>query len=377
MKKALSIILILAMALMSFGILAACDNNGGEDEAPPPAPANGGGDDVAANDGGDDALHIVILSKGFQHQFWQAVYQGAQEAAAHYGVETLFFDGPESEADIHVQVDMFNAQLAQNPDGIALAALDTSAVTSQLQDAYNSGIPVVGFDSGVPDAPAGQVLATASTNNINAAALGADHMFPVISDQISAATADSPALIVVLSQDATSESITGRTRGFAERMYTLASGANDSVAITGGYGAINTGDANAAVQIHVVVGATPGSVDMQTAATGALTMANLIGLFGSNEGAANAIIAAVNAGTAIPDGVPVVGFDAGTAQKDAVRAGVFMGAITQDPVQIGYQSVSLLVRAIRGESISDVDTGAQWWDASNMDNPGIAVLLYD
>jgi ribose transport system substrate-binding protein len=369
MKRVLLIILVFALAVTSLGLLVACDDAPDEPASPPadaPPPA-----DVVADD-----LYIAILSKGFQHQFWQAVYQGAQDAAAHYGV-SIFFDGPESEADIHVQVEMFNQQLALNPDGIALAALATDSVEAQLQDAFDRGIPVVGFDSGVPDAPPGQVLATASTNNINAAAIGADHMFPEIEAQLAAATTDSPALIIILSQDVTSESITGRTRGFAERMYTLAGEVNSSVAITGGYGAINTGDANAAVQIQVVVGASPSTVDMTTAATGALGTPGLVGFFGSNDGAANAIINAFNAGAAIPDGVPVVGFDAGTLQKDAVRAGLFFGAITQDPVQIGYQAVSLVVRAIRGESISDVDTGAQWWDASNMDDPAIAILLYD
>ena len=350
MKKTIAIIIILVLSL---GLLAACGDN---DER--------------------DGLYIAVLSKGFQHQFWQAVDAGAQAAGEHYGVE-VFFDGPESEADVHVQVDMFNQQMALNPDGIALAALSTQAVLTQLADAYSKGIPVVGFDSGVPEAPAGQIRATASTNNMNAAALGADHMFPVIRGAIEAATEADPVVIVILSQDVTSESITGRTRGFAEQMHRLAGGVNGSVAITGGYGAINTGDAGAAVRIEVVVGATSSSVDMATAASGALTLPGLIGFFCSNEGAANGVISAINAGSVVPAGVPIVGFDAGEAQKAAVRSGLFMGGITQDPFQIGYQAVSLVVRAIRGESIGDVDTGAQWWDPTNMDRPDIALLLYD
>jgi len=352
MKKVLALVLVLLFTLGLGGLVVACDN-----------------------DGDDGDIYIAILSKGFQHQFWQAVYAGAQAAAEYYGVE-IFFDGPPSEADIHLQVDMFNEQMALNPDGIALAALSTEAVLTQLADAYAQGIPVIGFDSGVPEAPPGQVLATASTDNQNAAAIGADNMFPAIQTAIANATTDAPAVIVVLSQDVTSESITGRTRGFAERMYSLASGVNDSVAITGGYGAINTGDADAAVRIEVIVGATPDIVDMTTAAAAALTTDGLAGLFASNEGAANAILAAIGGGAPIPD-APIVGFDAGTQQKDAVRHGLFMGAVTQDPFQIGYQSVSLVVAAIRGQSVSDVDTGAQWWDSTNMDDPDIALLLYD
>jgi len=32
---------------------------------------------------------------------------------------------------------------------------------------------------------------------------------------------------------------------------------------------------------------------------------------------------------------------------------------------------------VKGEPVSNVDTGAKWWDASNMDQPDIAQLLYD
>jgi len=38
---------------------------------------------------------------------------------------------------------------------------------------------------------------------------------------------------------------------------------------------------------------------------------------------------------------------------------------------------SLPVRAARGESVSDVDTGAQWWNADNVNDPDIAILLYN
>ena len=364
MKKTLAILLAL---VMSIALLAAC-----ADPAPTPAPTTPETPEAPA----DEELYIAVISKGFQHQFWQAVYEGSRRAAADYGVR-ITFEGPESEADIHVQVEMVNTRLGQNPAGIALAALATDSLLEQLQAAYDRNIPVVGFDSGIPDAPAGQVRATASTNNQAAAAIGADQMFPEIEAQLAAATSANPAVVVVLSQDAVSESITGRTQGFAERMFELAGGVNDSVAIVGGLPSINTGDANAAVQINVVVGATPSTVDMTTAATGVLTMPGLVGVFCSNEGAAVGMINAILGGGRVPDGVQIVGFDAGTAQKDAVRAGYFMGAITQDPVQIGYQAVSLAVRAIRGENVSDIDTGARWWDSNNMDDPEIAILLYD
>ena len=352
MKKVLCIALAL---MMVFAMVAACGNGGSSNDGP---------------------MYISVISKGFQHQFWQAVKQGSDQAAADLGVE-IYFDGPEGESAIADQVNMLNAELAKNPDAIALAALDTTAVLSQLAEAYDKGIPVIGFDSGVPDAPAGQIAANASTNNEGAAALAADHMFPEIKAAVEAATPDNPVVICILSQEVVSASVGGRTKGFAEKMFTLASGANDSVAITGGYSAINKGDANAAVKIEVVVGATPDLTDMTNAANTVLNTENLLGVFMSNEGAVSGLLAAHNAGASIPSGVLLIGFDAGEAQKSAVRSGLFFGAITQDPVQIGYQAVALAVKAANGEPVSDIDTGAKWYDSSNMDQADIAILLYD
>jgi len=224
MKKTLAILLAL---VMSVALLAACADPAPA-TPPPTAPVDTPADAPPAED-----LYIAVISKGFQHQFWQAVYEGSRRAAADYGVR-ITFEGPESEADIHVQVEMVNTRLGQDPAGIALAALATDSLLEQLQAAYDRGIPVVGFDSGIPDAPAGQVRATASTNNIAAAAIGADRMFPEIEAQLAAATSANPAVFVVLSQDAVSESITGRTQGFAQRMHELAGEVNDSVAIIGG-----------------------------------------------------------------------------------------------------------------------------------------------
>jgi ribose transport system substrate-binding protein len=75
--------------------------------------------------------------------------------------------------------------------------------------------------------------------------------------------------------------------------------------------------------------------------------------------------------------VTVVGFDAGEAQKNAVRNDYFLGSITQDPYQIGYKAVELAYKAAQGQEVSDVDTGAKFYTDANMDDEDIAPLLYD
>jgi ribose transport system substrate-binding protein len=74
----------------------------------------------------------------------------------------------------------------------------------------------------------------------------------------------------------------------------------------------------------------------------------------------------------------IIGYDSGKQQKDAIRDGVMAGAITQNPVGIGYKTVEAAVKAIKGEKLPKViDTGFYWYDKSNIDDPKIKEVLYD
>ena len=73
-----------------------------------------------------EKLYIPVISKGFQHQFWQAVKVGSEQAAADFDVE-ITFEGPESEAMVDKQVEMFQTALDKNPAAICLAAVDSKA----------------------------------------------------------------------------------------------------------------------------------------------------------------------------------------------------------------------------------------------------------
>ncbi|MCG8480099.1 MAG: substrate-binding domain-containing protein, partial [Spirochaetales bacterium] len=140
---------------------------------------------------------------------------------------------------------------------------------------------------------------------------------------------------------------------------------------------------NPAVVIDMVVPASPRTQDVTAAANAVLNRVgddNIRGIFNSNEGTVVGVLAATNDGSELAStyaGLVVIGFDAGEAQKNAVRQRYFLGSITQDPYQIGYQAVSLAYRAANGEAVSDIDTGAKFYTYANMDEADIAPLLYD
>ena len=318
-------------------------------------------------------LYISVVAKGFQHQFWQAVKSGADDASKDLGVK-IYFLGPEGESAQASQLDMINSELAKNPDAICMAPLNIDSVISQVKDANSKNIPVVMFDSGIPQLPEGKIQGTASTDNEKAAGIGAEHLYEAIKSKITGEAVT----VAVLSQDVTSASIQGRTKGFAEKLYELVQVDGKTACICGAYSDINKGSQKGAdVIIKIVTGASADIADVTNAANGILNTKGLVGLFCSNEGTVNGYLASLNAGTKKPDGLVVVGYDAGSGQKNAVKKGEMLGSVTQDPYEIGYQVVKLAKDICEGQKGEDIDTGAKWYDKDNMDEPDIAKLLYD
>ncbi len=291
----------------------------------------------------DDEIYIPVISKGFQHQFWQAVEKGAEQAAEELGV-TITFEGPETEAMVDKQVEMVQTALDKNPDALCLAALDAKALIPQLEAAQAAGIPVIGFDSGVDsDIP----LATAATDNIAAAALAADKMVELIGGS---------GKVAVIVHDQTSRTGIDRRDGFVNR-------------IESEYPDVEI------VDIQYGGGDQLKSTDLAKA----ILQANpdLKGFFGANEGS---IIGVLNAVTemGLEGQIVVIGYDSGAQQQEAIRSGLQAGAITQNPVGIGYECVAAAVKAINGETLPEViDTGFYWYDATNIDDDVIQAVLYD
>ncbi|MEG1991402.1 MAG: substrate-binding domain-containing protein, partial [Christensenella sp.] len=287
MKKKLTMVLVVVLACAF--MFAACAPAATPSAAPAESKAAATEEakpeaSEAAKPAGD--LSVELVAKGFQHQFWQVVKEGAEAAGKDLNAK-INFQGPPSESDIQAQVDMLNSALSKQPSAICLAALATDSVTQQLTDAKAAGIPVVGFDSGVPDAPAGSIVATASTDNKAAAGLAATEMMKdtAFADKVKAATPEKPVRIAVLSQDATSTSVTQRTQGFIDTFKAAAEATfPEQVSVEGHDLYVAKSAKTPAVIISVHIAPTTDAADLKNIGSAALQEENLIGVFCSNEG---------------------------------------------------------------------------------------------
>ncbi|WMJ89993.1 substrate-binding domain-containing protein [Anaerocolumna sp. MB42-C2] len=347
-------------------------------------------DDAATSDStstGDivakSAYHFEIVSKGFQSTYWQAVYKGASAEAEKLGV-TINMVGPNSESDIADQVQMLNSAVNAKPAAIGLASLDTKAALDAITAAQNANIPIIGFDSGVPAAPEGAVYANASTDNYKAGAVAADGMYDGIKDRV--ANASGPVRIGVVNQDATSESICNRGLGFIDEMITKLSADGKTAAVVGNdyyvqnvkSPVVDEKSANVIIEVRV-----PSQTTTELTAIEASTILNqkdTIAIFGSNQTAAEGVVTANDNLSVLGTGegqIIGVGFDSGSVLKAAVTSGTLYGAVTQAPVSIGQKMVDLLVQVANGETVSNVDTGCQWYNKDNIASEEIAQNLYD
>ena len=375
MKK--RVLAVLLGGCMVAGLLAGC---GGSSSSS----SSDSSSDSAKSDGDSGkGYHFEVVVKSFQSSYWQAAVQGIEQAQEELGVTTNT-TGPNAESDIADQVNMLNNAINQNPDGIALAACDQNSVIEALQSAKDKGIPVVCFDSGVPDAPEGSVYATVVTDNGGAGAIAADKIYEAVKDKI--AKADGQVRVGEVNQDATSANITERGMGFVNRFIELAKEDGKTCAVVGNDYYVNlvedNGDAKKAdIIIEVAV---PAQTTVELCATEASNIMNkndTIAMFGSNQVSAEGLLTAnqnLNVlGSDVEKNIVAAGFDAGSTIKAAVKDGTLIGAVTQSPLMQGKISIETLYDICEGKEVKDVQTDGYWYDSTNMDDADISPNLYD
>lgn len=293
---------------------------------------------------------IPVIPLGVAHQFWQAVKMGAEQAAEEYGV-TIVFDGPQDETMVDKQVDILRANLTNEKlIAVCMAAIDEQSVVNDLTAVKEKGMPVVGFDAGC-----GKVAdAHCSTSNYAAGELAAQNAIRLLNGE---------GKIAIVGHSQTVVDAVARVKGFADYI-----AANSKIEIVD----TQYGDGDHLKSADIAKSMLIANPDIDL-------------IYASNEGAC---VGAYNGLKEINmiGKVMLIGFDSSAALKAGVRNGEIAGAITQDPVGMGYAAVATACKLALGEPVEGevnengtivIDTGCYWYDATNMDEAHIAPLLYD
>jgi ribose transport system substrate-binding protein len=318
-----------AIAALAF---AGCSNSGGTTQS-----------SAGAGAGTGDGMYIALVSKGFQHQFWQAVKQGAEEKAKELGVK-ITFEGPAAETEVDAQLQMLQTAIDKGPDAIGYAALDPKACIPLYEQAKEKGIPIAQFDAPC-DSDYGANLS--ATDSMKAGALAAQRMAGLIGNK---------GKIAIVGHSQINSTGVERRDGFVNE-------------IKDNYPGIEI------VDIQYGDGDQLKSADIAKAMLAANP--DLKGIYATNEGSAIGVVNAVKELGLKPGKVTIVGFDSGAAQINAIKDGTMAGAITQDPIGIGKSVVQSAYDLANGKTVKKfIDTGSYWYDKSNIDDPKIAAVLY-
>lgn len=101
----------------------------------------------------EDDMRIALVAKALGIGFFEAAYEGAQEAAEELGNVEIIYTGPTT-TTAEGQIEVITSLIAQRVDAIAVSANDQDALVPILRRAQQRGIKVISWDSGV--APEGR-----------------------------------------------------------------------------------------------------------------------------------------------------------------------------------------------------------------------------
>ncbi len=266
-------------------------------------------------------VYLITMDKMDMH--WVSVDQGAKDMAAALGLDYKW-DAPDGK-DSADQIEVLNNAVADNPDVILLAAVDPVAISKAVQDAKAAGIKIIYVDSPAQE-PA---LVTLSTDNYAAGKLAATTMLAEF-----AAAGVTSGKIGIISVNTATNSTMNRENGFREvfaadgRFEILTTEYKDGLA-----------------------------APSQEAATNfILGNADLVGLFGANEGSTVGVGNAIKSDGA---GIIGIGFDKSEAIQGLLNDGSLKGAMAQNPYTMGYLGVAQAYAALNGLSTgpATLDTG--------------------
>ena len=283
---------------------------------------------------------IAVIPKGNADLFWQSVHAGAVKAGRETGVDVLW-NGPASEADFTVQIQIVDAMINRHVDAIALAPTDRQALVTVVERAAGRNVPVVIFDSAIDTQ---HFVSQVATDNYKAGQLAAERMGKIL---------DGKGKVVIIAVKPGAASTEAREKGFED---TIGQKFPRIHILDKRYGM-----AMVAQAMTVTENMLAGHSDLD-------------GIFASNESSS---IGAAQAMRGRAGKIKLVGFDWSPALLEDLNSGLLDSLVIQDPFKMGYQAVMAAVKHLQGEPVAKiVDLEPRLIDRQNLNTPDVQAQLH-
>lgn len=324
MKKLISCALGVVLAVG----LSACNNDSTE------------GSD--GSNGSGDGGRVAVVAKANASEYWTRVKEGAQAAGQDLGVEVTF-NGPDTESEGDKQLNQLQTAINDKPLGIAFAPQDGAqdGAPRLMEEAEAAGIPVVIVDT--PLAGSDIPITTVASDNTGMGAQAAEKMIEL--------TGGTGKVAVIAHGEVGTAA--ARRDGFKEY---IEANAPDMQIVD-----IQNGESDPAKSRDKAQGILQAHPD-------------LVGFFGTDD---DSVIAIADEVTAKGMDVKVIGVDSSPDVLTLLTDGKIDGIIVQNPFNMGYQSVEILVAASKGElpAEKNIVSASVWVTADNINDEEVQQVI--
>ncbi len=319
MKKVIALVLASILCLSLFG----CNSSS------PKTNTTTDGKDGAFVGKTSDEYYMVSFLSGID--YWKHCFAGMEDAGKALGVTTKYTG--QTDADVAGQVAVLEQVIAQNPKGIAVTCVNSTALADTINSAKEKGISIVCFDS---DSPTSDRSSYLSTGNYDAGKTAAAYLAPLCGNK---------GKIAVL-YTVGSENTESRVQGFEDWCAENAPDIKLVKVNDGGDTTVGTDNLSAALQAN----------------------SDIVGVFCVDG------IAGTAGPTAVSESgkdLHVLAFDVDKTVLDKVKSGEIDATVAQGMYNMGYWSMMFLYVEANGLSSKAlpgyVDTGVAIVTKDNVD----------
>ncbi|MBM7654348.1 ribose transport system substrate-binding protein [Neobacillus cucumis] len=261
--------------------------------------------------------HFVLVPEELDNEYWKLVEKGAQDAAKKYGV-LLEYTGPK-QANIDDHVKTIEMSAASKVDGIMTQGLSEEQFTPLINRIVASGIPVVTVDT---DAANSRRLTYIGTDNYYSGYLAGKALIADTFGEIN---------VAIITGSFYANHMQQRVKGFenavkSEKRINIITVQESEIS------RVKAAEkANQILQDHPEVNAFFG-----TSALDGIEIAHVVKKFHKQHQ------------------IYIIGFDTLPETLNFIREGTITATVVQEPYQMGYEAVKMMVDHIQGKKVPPI-----------------------